>query len=382
MRRTRKNILTEWWWTIDRSMLLVLILMMFFGLVLSMAASPPVAEKLGLGSFHFVKRHALFVPVALMLMVGLTLLDPRNIRRVALLLLIAALVGMVMTLVFGASIKGSQRWISVAGFSLQPSEFLKPAFVVLAAWLFAENDRRPEIPGNLFAIILLMVVVALLVAQPDIGQTALLGVVWSGLFFMAGMPIFWSLMLAGVGVAGLILAYFFVPHVTGRINAFLQPDPDSAIGYQAKVAREAIEKGGWLGVGPGEGTVKRALPDSHTDYIFAVLAEEFGIIICIILIAAYAFVVLRALMLSLQSRDLFKRLAIAGLAMLFGLQAVINVSVNLQLMPAKGMTLPFISYGGSSLLSVALGMGFLLALTRRRPEVGHHVRNNFFQSSD
>lgn len=378
MRRTRKNILTEWWWTIDRSMLLVLVLMMFFGLVLSMAASPPVAEKLGLDSFHFVKRHAVFVPVALILMVGLTFLDPRNIRRVALLLLILSLIGMVMTLIFGASIKGSQRWISIAGFSLQPSEFLKPAFVILAAWLFAENDRRPEIPGNLFSIILLMMVVALLVAQPDIGQTALLGTVWSGLFFMAGMPIFWSLMLAGAGVAGLTLAYFFVPHVNGRINAFLQPDPDSAIGYQGKVAREAIEKGGWLGVGPGEGTVKSALPDSHTDYIFAVLAEEFGIIICMILISAYAFIVIRALMLSLQSRDLFKRLAIAGLAMLFGLQAVINVSVNLQLMPAKGMTLPFISYGGSSLLSVALGMGFLLALTRRRPEVGH-VRNNFFQ---
>ncbi len=377
MRRTRKNILTEWWWTIDRPMLLVLILMLFSGLVLSMAASPAVAERLGLDSFHFVKRHAMFVPVAMGLMIAVTFLDPRSIRRLALVILLISLVGMVLTLVVGFSAKGAQRWISIAGFSLQPSEFLKPAFVVLAAWLFAENDRRPEIPGNLFAIILLMVVIVLLVAQPDIGQTVLLGTVWSGLFFMAGMPLFWIFMLAGVGMGGLTLAYFFVPHVTGRINRFL--DPETGDTFQVDTAMDSIVRGGWLGTGPGEGMVKRILPDSHTDFIFAVLAEEFGILVCLILVGAYVFIVVRALMLSLRSHDLFKRLAISGLAILFGLQAVINIAVNLQLMPAKGMTLPFISYGGSSLLSVALGMGFLLALTRRRPEVGQ-ARGNFFGS--
>lgn len=377
MRRTRKNLLTEWWWTIDRPMLLVLILILFSGLILSMAASPPVAERLGLDSFHFVKRHAFFIPIALTLMIGLTFLDPRTIRRVALALLIASLVGMVMTLFIGFSAKGSQRWITILGFSLQPSEFLKPSFVVLAAWLFAENDRRPEIPGNLFSIVLFMVSVVLLVAQPDIGQTVLLASVWGGLFFMAGMPLFWIFLLAGLGVGGLTMAYFFVPHVTGRINRFL--DPETGDTFQVDTAMDSIVRGGWLGTGPGEGMVKRILPDSHTDFIFAVLAEEFGIIVCLLLVSAYLFVVLRSLSMALKTQDLFKRLAISGLALLFGLQAVINIAVNLQLLPAKGMTLPFISYGGSSLLSVAIAMGFLLALTRRRPEVGLE-QSQFYQS--
>lgn len=377
MRRTRKNLLTEWWWTIDRPMLMALVLMLFSGLVLSMAASPAVAERLGLNSYHFVIRHAIFLPLALGLMIGVTFLDPRAIRRIALVVLIGSLLGMVLTLTVGFSAKGAQRWISFAGFSLQPSEFLKPAFVVLSAWLFAENDRRPEIPGNLFSIVLFMVVVALLVAQPDIGQTVLLSAVWSGLFFMAGMSVFWIFLLMGLGVGGLTMAYFFVPHVTGRINRFL--DPATGDTFQVDTAMDSIIRGGWLGTGPGEGMVKRILPDSHTDFVFAVVAEEFGILVCLLLVAAYVFVVIRALMLALKTQDLFKRLAIAGLALLFGLQAVINIAVNLQLMPAKGMTLPFISYGGSSLLSVALGMGFLLALTRRRSEVGLE-QGQFYQN--
>ena len=377
MRRTRKNLLTEWWWTIDRPMLLVLVLILFSGLILSMAASPPVAERLGLDSFHFVKRHAFFVPIALTVMIGLTFLDPRTIRRVALAILVLSLLGMVATLLIGFTAKGSQRWITIMGFSLQPSEFLKPGFVVLAAWLFAENDRRPEIPGNLFSIVLFMVSVVLLVAQPDIGQTVLLSSVWGGLFFMAGMPLFWIFLLAGLGVGGLTMAYFFVPHVTGRINRFL--DPETGDTFQVDTAMDSIVRGGWLGTGPGEGMVKRILPDSHTDFIFAVLAEEFGIIVCLLLVSAYLFVVLRSLSMALKTQDLFKRLAISGLALLFGLQAVINIAVNLQLLPAKGMTLPFISYGGSSLLSVSISMGFLLALTRRRPEVGLE-QTQFYQS--
>nr|WP_321446365.1 putative lipid II flippase FtsW [uncultured Cohaesibacter sp.] len=377
MRRTRKNLLTEWWWTIDRPMLLVLVLILFSGLILSMAASPPVAERLGLDSFHFVKRHAFFVPIALTVMIGLTFLDPRTIRRVALAILVLSLLGMVATLLIGFTAKGSQRWITILGFSLQPSEFLKPGFVVLAAWLFAENDRRPEIPGNLFSIVLFMVSVVLLVAQPDIGQTVLLSSVWGGLFFMAGMPLFWIFLLAGLGVGGLTMAYFFVPHVTGRINRFL--DPETGDTFQVDTAMDSIVRGGWLGTGPGEGMVKRILPDSHTDFIFAVLAEEFGIIVCLLLVSAYLFVVLRSLSMALKTQDLFKRLAISGLALLFGLQAVINIAVNLQLLPAKGMTLPFISYGGSSLLSVSISMGFLLALTRRRPEVGLE-QTQFYQS--
>jgi cell division protein FtsW len=252
----------------------------------------------------------------------------------------------------------------VAGVGLQPSEFVKPAFVVLAAWAFSEGARRKDMPGALLAFLLLPATIVPLVLQPDIGQTMLITIVWGGLFFIAGLHWFWVLGLGGIGLVGIVAAHQFLPHVRARIESFMDRSGDS---FQVDTALEAFAKGGWLGRGPGEGTVKRILPDAHTDFIFAVTAEEFGILVCLGLLALFAFVVLRGLVLAGRTDDPFCRLAVSGLVLMFGLQAAINMMVNVRLMPAKGMTLPFISYGGSSLLSLALGMGFLVALTRRRP---------------
>jgi len=292
-------------------------------------------------------------------------LTPKQVRRVAFVMFGVTILLMLATLFIGTEIKGSRRWLQFFGFTLQPSEFIKPVFVVITAWLFAENSRRPDIPGNLFSIILFAIVAALLVAQPDFGQAVLVAVVWGSLFFMAGMPWIWIGVLGGLGLAGMAAAYGFFPHVAGRIDRFVTGEGDN---YQVETGLEAVIHGGWLGQGPGEGTVKNILPDAHTDFTFAVAAEEFGIIASMLLVAIFAFVVLRGLGKAFSERDPYVRLAASGLLFLFGTQSIINIGVNLQLLPAKGMTLPFISYGGSSLFAMAIGMGFVLALTRKRPE--------------
>ena len=270
---------------------------------------------------------------------------------------------MVATLFFGAEVKGARRWLVILGVNIQPSEFLKPAFVILIAWLFGESARRPEMPANTAALTLLMLVVAALVLQPDFGQTMLIAMVWGALFFMAGMRLIWVAGLGAVAAIGLAGAYFTVPHVARRIKRFM--DPASGDTFQIDTAVESFMRGGWFGRGPGEGTVKRILPDSHADFIFAVAAEEFGIVLCLVLVALFCFIVLRALKHAMRNDDPFSRFAAAGLAILFGAQSAINMAVNLHLIPAKGMTLPFISYGGSSMISIAYGMGMLLALTAR-----------------
>ena len=364
--RVERGPVADWFWTIDRLFLAVFVGLMGIGLMLSFAASPAVAERLGLDSFHFVERHGLFLLPALVVMVGVSFLSHRQVRRLALLLLVASILMMILALFFGVEIKGSRRWVSILGLSVQPSEFMKPAFVVICAWLFSERSRHPEIPGNLFAIILFGIVTALLIAQLDFGQTVLVGIVWGAMFFVAGMSWLWIGGLGSLGALAFVGAYMFFPHVAGRIDRFITGEGDN---FQVETAREAIITGGWLGQGPGEGTVKRYLPDSHTDFSFSVAAEEFGIIACILLVALFAFVVLRGLNRALREHNPFTRLAVSGLVIMFGMQSMINIMVNLQLMPAKGMTLPFISYGGSSLLSMSIVMGYVLALTRRRPDM-------------
>ncbi|MEJ8474689.1 FtsW/RodA/SpoVE family cell cycle protein [Roseibium algae] len=363
--RADRSRFAEWLWTVDHYLLAAFLLLMFGGVVLSFAASPPVAERIGVETFFFVKRQALFLVPAICIMLAGSLMTPRMVRRMALLVFVIALVLMVATLFLGMEAKGSRRWIYILGFSLQPSEFLKPAFVVLIAFLLSESGRRREVPGVLFAVLLFAMCAALLIAQPDFGQTMLLGMVWASLFFLNGLPWFAIAGLGVAGVGGLTAAYFFLPHVTGRVNRFL--DPSTGDTYQIDTAMEAFLAGGWFGRGPGEGTVKRILPDSHTDFIFAVVAEEFGIIICLFLVSIFAFIVIRGLSHASRDQDAFGRLATAGLVVLFGLQATINLAVNLNLIPAKGMTLPFISYGGSSLMSSAMVAGTILALTRKRP---------------
>lgn len=377
--RSDRSAVAEWWWTIDRWFLASFIALIGFGVVLSFAASPAVAERIGLNTYHFVERHALFLIPAFVVMIGVSFLDPRQIRRLALVVLLVSVALMVMALFFGVEVKGSRRWVSMFGMSLQPSEFMKPAFVILCAWLFAESKRRPEIPGSLIAMILFGAMAALLIAQPDLGQTVLLAGTWGAMFFIAGLSWLWILVLGGVAASGMVGAYFVFPHVAGRINRFLTGEGDT---FQVDTGREAIIRGGWFGQGPGEGTVKRILPDSHTDFVFSVLAEEFGIVLCGVLVAIFAFIVIRALMQAMRDHDPFQRFAVSGLAILIGFQSTINIAVNLQLMPAKGMTLPFVSYGGSSMIAVALTAGMLLALTRRRPEsragrVQFHATSHF-----
>ena len=372
--RADRGPLADWFWTIDRFFLVAFILLMGIGFMLSFAASPAVAERIGLDSFHFVERHAFFIIPSLAVMIGLSFLTPRQVRRTAIILLLISLAMMVLALFVGVEVKGSRRWIGIGAFSIQPSEFMKPAFVVVCAWLFAEHARQPEIPGNLFAIILFGIVAALLVAQPDLGQTILTSVVWGGMFFMAGMPWLWIFLLGGCGVGGMVAAYYLLPHVTARFDKFLTGEGDR---FQIETAHEAILQGGWFGQGPGEGVVKRILPDSHTDFIFSVAAEEFGIIFCMALVAIFAFVVLRGLNHAFKEGNDFNRFAVAGLVLQIGMQSMINIGVNLELMPAKGMTLPLISYGGSSMIAIGVTAGFILALTRHRPEKRAQERSLF-----
>jgi cell division protein FtsW len=307
----------------------------------------------------------LYLIPALAVLLGTSFLPPRYIRRLALIVFAISVLMVLGTLHFGAEVKGARRWIVLLGVNIQPSEFLKPAFVILIAWLFGESARRPEMPANTMALGLLLVAVTGLVLQPDFGQTMLVALVWSALFFLAGMRIVWVVGLGGVAAVGLATAYMLVPYVARRIERFR--DPSSGDTFNIDQALESFQQGGWFGRGPGEGTVKRILPESHTDFVFAVAAEEFGIVLCLVLVAVFAFIVLRTLRHAVRNEDPFARFAAAGLAIMFGLQSAINMAVNLHLMPAKGMTLPFISYGGSSMISIAYGMGMLLALTRERP---------------
>jgi cell division protein FtsW len=350
---------------VDRSLLAALAALMVAGLVFLMAGGPPVAERLGLSTFHFVNRQVLFLLPTVAILICVSFLSLRHVRRLALLVYAVGMVLILLAFQFGPEIKGAHRWVMLAGIGVQPSEFVKPAFVVIAAWAFSEGAQRKDMPGAMLALLILPATIIPLILQPDFGQTMLVTIVWCGLFFVAGLHWFWVLGLGGAGLVGIVAAYEFLPHVRARIERFM--DKSSGDTFQVDTAMESFAKGGWLGKGPGEGTVKRILPDAHTDFIFAVTAEEFGVVVCLGVLVLFAYIVLRGLMLARHSEDTFCRLATTGLVLMFGLQAAINMMVNVHLVPAKGMTLPFISYGGSSLFSLALGMGFLIALTRRRP---------------
>ncbi len=363
--RAHRTPFGEWWWTVDRLTLAAIGTLMLAGVVLSLAASPPVAGRLGLDPFYFVNRHILYLFPAIAIMLAVSFLSPRQIRRLTVAVFTVSIVMVAATPFFGVEIKGARRWLVLFSVNIQPSEFLKPAFVILIAWLFGESAKRPDMPTNAVALAMLLTVVALLMVQPDFGQTMLIVLVWSALFFMAGMRLVWVFGLAAIAGFGLMSAYYTVPHVARRIQRFL--DPASGDTFNIDIATESFMRGGWFGRGPGEGTVKRLLPESHTDFVFAVAAEEFGVALCLALVALFAFIVIRMLVRAMRNDDPFARFAAAGLTMLFATQSAINMAVNLHLIPAKGMTLPFISYGGSSMISLAYAMGMLLALTREQP---------------
>jgi cell division protein FtsW len=362
--RTDPSILGRWWWTVDRWTIAAVALLVAFGALLIMAASPPVAERLGLDPFYFARRHFTVLPVAMLALFAAALLSPRGLRRCATCIFAVALLAVVATLLIGVENKGATRWIALGGLSLQPSEFLKPSFAVVTAWMLAAHRREAGFPGNSIAIGLLFLVVALLALQPDIGMAVVITAVWGLQFFVAGLRAKWVALCATIGGAALAVSYLYLPHVTSRIDRFL--DPSVGDSYQVTTSLEAFLNGGLLGRGPGEGTVKAVLPDAHADFVFAVVGEEFGLIVALAVVGVFAFIVLRGIARLMQETDLFILLAGTGLLAQFGLQAVINMGSTLRLLPTKGMTLPFLSYGGSSMLAVAIGIGMLLALTRRR----------------
>jgi cell division protein FtsW len=365
--RADRSRLAEWWFTVDHVLLVAILIIVATGVVLSLAASPAVAMKKGFPAYYFVERHMLYSGAGVCIMLAVSLLSPPAVRRLALIVFIAAMAGLVSVHFWGIETNGARRWLSIGGHSLQPSEFAKPAFIVVSAWLFAEARRRPDMPALALAVMIFMIFAGLLVVEPDVGQTLLLGLVWAALFFVSGQPLKRGAVILLIGAAGLYAAYQVFPHVQFRVDRFLNPVSGDL--SQVDRAIQSFAEGGFLGRGPGEGTIKTSLPDAHTDFIFAVVAEEYGAVACLALVALFAFVVLRALVKASREPDAATRLAIIGLALLFGLQALINMGVNVGLLPAKGMTLPFISAGGSSMLAVSFTLGMALALTRLRADL-------------
>jgi len=368
MRLTRidRSLMAEWWFSVDRAMFAAILLLMALGAIVSLAASPAVAQKIGQEPLYFFKRHLIFLLPAAALLLGSSLLTPRLIRRAGLILFVGGLVLIALAFAQGIERNGAVRWIVIGNQSLQPSEFLKAGFVILTAWLFAEAVNKPDMPALPIAVGLLAGFVTLLVLQPDIGQASLVVLVWSGLFFLAGYSLIRMALLGLVSLGGFLAAYLSIAHVRSRVDIFLNPGESDT--HQTDTAIAAFREGGWFGRGPGEGTIAPKIPDAYTDYIFAVIAEEFGLIFCLVLVCLYAFIIWRGLRAAARSRDPFIRLALSGLMMLFGFQTLINMAVNIDMLPAKGMTLPFLSYGGSSLSAMALTMGLALGLARRRPE--------------
>ena len=373
--RSDRGLLAHWWFTVDRGLMSAVMLLMASGVLISMAASPPVAARIGVDTFHFFRTQLLYLVVfALPLLVALSFFPPRWAKRAGMMVFAGSLLLMVAALFFGPEIKGAHRWLTIGPLNLQPSELAKPSFVIVAAWFLAEHTRRPEMPGHAVAFLLTALFVGLLILQPDFGQTALVLLTFGAMLLIYGIA--WTAVagLVGLGGAGVVAAYMLVPHVASRFDRFLSPDKGDT--FQVDTAIRAFKNGGFMGAGPGGGEAKLVLPDAHTDFTFAVVGEEFGLIACLLLMALFAFVVIRILMRAMSETDPFVALALSGLALTFGFQAVINMGVNVALLPAKGMTLPFISYGGSSLIGMAFAMGLVLALARRRPGVqsrNHHL---------
>jgi len=361
--RSDNSWVTEWRRTVDLSLLAAAFFLLAIGLLLSLAAGPSAASRIGYESqFYFVFRHLLFVGIASVLLLGVSMLNAKWARRFAAAVFFGAFCLMAYLLMFGHEAKGAQRWIRLGGFSLQPSEMVKPALIVLTGWLLAQRELYPKGPWAILAFAFFATTLVLLLLQPDVGQSVLLAAAFVATFFVSGLPMRWGAVFAGgsVGLGGLL--YATLPHVRYRVHSFLDPNAES---FQIEMAAKSIAKGGLFGVGPGEGDVKSTLPDAHTDFIFSVMMEEFGFIAALLLIGIFAFITLRGLRTASRLTNPYPRAAAAGLFTLFGLQAVINIAVNVSLIPPKGMTLPFVSYGGSSMIGTGLTLGLALALIRK-----------------
>jgi cell division protein FtsW len=360
--RTDSSQVAHWWWSVDRWLLAAVFLLILCGTILIAAASPAIAARLNLPWFYFILRHFFYLVPTLGIMIGLSILPSTMLRRTAILAFLTILVLLVLVPIMGSELNGARRWISLGGFSLQPSEFIKPTFAVVAAWLFASQHRDRTFPGYIISCFLYAAIVGLLLMQPDLGMTIVVSFVWAVQFFMAGLPLSIVAILFVLFVAGMFGVYMTFPHVSSRIDRFL--DPQKGDTYQVDRSLEAFRHGGFFGTGPGQGEIKNVLPDAHADFIFAVAGEEFGVILTSFLVLLFGFIVWRGMQRARESDNLFVMLAVAGLLAQFGGQALIHMGSSLHLLPAKGMTLPFVSYGGSSLLALGLGMGLILGLTR------------------
>jgi cell division protein FtsW len=367
--RTDTSLVGYWWWTIDRWNMGAVAILAMLGALLTLAASPAVAERLNLDTFYFARRQMVFLALGLSAMIAISFLSLRGVRRFSVVLMAVSVILMILTLIFGDEIKGATRWLRIGGISIQASEFVKPAFAILAAWMFSVSRLDDHIPGYSIATGMYFFVIALLLLQPDVGMSIVISAIWGMQIFVAGLPLTFVIAVAAFFLAGSFCAYFVFDHVRGRVDRFL--DPDVSVGFQVSRSIEAFRNGGWTGRGPGEGRVKEVLPDAHADFILAVAGEEFGLIVCMIIVALFLFVVLRGFTRIFKDDDFFVLLAVTGLLVQFAIQAIINMASTLNLMPPKGMTLPFISYGGSSTLALGMGMGMVLALTRMRSSQGN-----------
>jgi cell division protein FtsW len=361
--RSDRGLLARWWFTVDRPLLSATLLLMAVGVLVSMAASPPVASRIGLDPYHFVKSQLFYLFLAVIGLLALSAFERVWIRRAALVGFVGSLVLMWLAMKFGPEIKGAHRWIDVGPISLQPSEFAKPCFVIVFAWMLSERIRLPDMPGHLIAYGCAALFLLSLVIQPDFGQAALVVATIGAMLLVYGIP--WPLIfgLAGAGAAAVALSYALVPHVASRIDRFLNPEKGDT--FQVDTSMQAFHNGGILGAGPGGGTAKLVLPDAHTDFTFSVVGEEFGLLACLAIMGLFLFIIIRALKRAKIEQEPFAALAMAGATSMFAIQASINMGVNVALLPAKGMTLPMISYGGSSLLGTAMAIGFILALGRQ-----------------
>ena len=370
LNRTGKSFLGSWWWTIDRIILTTILFIIAFSAVMITTASPAVADRIGVDSYFFVKRQLVFLTLSLFVITFFSFLSPNIIKFISTTGFIFFCILMILTLIIGVEIKGAKRWIGIGSFSIQPSEFMKPFFAVITGWILSIRQEKENFPVFRISIILYLTVTILLFLQPDFGMIVTISCVWGGQLFLAGLSMTWILILVIGGIFGIVGAYLVLPHVAHRINSFL--DPALNENYQVKKSIAALIDGGMFGKGPGEGKVKQFLPDSHTDFIFAVIGEELGMIACFIVIGLFALIVIRGMIRIADQTDLFSAYSVAGLLMLFAIQTIFNIGVTVHLLPTKGMTLPFISYGGSSMLAVSILVGTVLALTRKK--YGYHYK--------
>lgn len=356
------NFIKRWWRSIDQQVIIALIILFGFSLMLVTTSGPSVASRIGLDEHYFSSRQFIYLIIAAGIILLFSSFDKKWLKRFAILGFLVNIILLVLVRFYGYEVKGAVRWMNILGFSIQPSEFIKPFFVVVVGWILSLKFED-DFPSFSICSILYILVAVLLIIQPDFGMLVMVTAVFGIQLFVAGMPLFWIMLIFVSSVFGITGAYFLLPHVTKRINSFL--DPDSSENYQVSKSILAFEHGGIYGCGPGEGAVKQILPDSHTDFIFAVAGEEFGAIICLIIIGIFAFIVVRSLIRLVKEEDKFTQLAATGIVAQFGLQSIINIGVTLNLLPTKGMTLPFISYGGCSVIAISMAMGMLLAFTRQ-----------------